>query len=128
MRARLRCNALCLGAGGAKKFILSDSGRKRFVRSDERNLVVIEPGPGQGWRVPIRGVLGIGAGVVFGGQLEKTFLGHKVVGAAGQTAASAGLLSEEKGLRHGTTRNKAGVHFGLSVAGAWGSLPAMTEY
>jgi hypothetical protein len=46
--------------------------------------------------------LGIGLGFVFGGQLKKTILSHKVIGAAGEAAAAVGLLSKIKGLRHWT--------------------------
>jgi hypothetical protein len=75
-----------------------------------RNLavIVIAPGPAQRWRFPVRGVLGIGLGFVFGGQFKKTFLGHSVVGATAQASASVGLLSKIKGLRHRTLTQQGG--------------------
>jgi len=89
---------------------LSDSGRKTAYRADALNLVVIVPSAGlaQDWRVFFRGGLGLGLGVVFAGQLAEAFLRHKVVGASRQAAASVGLLSKKKGLRHRTLTQQGG--------------------
>jgi hypothetical protein len=97
---------------------LSESGRKTAYWTDAPNLVVIFPSPGlaQGWRVSFRGILGLGLGVVFAGQLAEAFLRHEVVGAARQAAASVGLFSEKKGLRHRTLTQQGG-------SPVWGSQP-----
>jgi hypothetical protein len=108
-RVRLGCNALHLGGERAQNFILSDSGRKTVYWADAPNLVVVvPPGLAQDWRVFVRGVLRLSPGVVFARQLAEAFLRHKVVGAARQAAASVGLLSEKKGLRHRTLTQQGG--------------------
>ncbi len=112
MRARLRCNVLRLGAGGQKTLFCRRADEGRLSRQMHRNLVVAS----SSHRIrrgaePVRGVLGIGLGFVFGSQFEKTFLRHKVVGATHQAAASVCLLSEKKGLRHGPLARQGGSPF-----------------
>jgi hypothetical protein len=85
----------------------------------QRNLVVvIALAAAHGRRFLVRVVLGVGLRLVFGGQFKQTFLRHGIAGPAGEAAASVGLLSKIKRLAIGHSRNKAGVRFGLSVAGA----------
>src|SRR3954464_8799744 len=86
-----------------------------------RNLVIVifAHSPAQGWRVALRSVLDPGLGIVFASQLAEALLRHKVVGASRQAAASVGLLSEKKGLRHRALTQQGGSPVsGLSAAGA----------
>ena len=92
-----------------------------------RHLVVIAVGSGHALRrrSPVCHILRVSLRVIFIGEFKQALLSRKVVCTAGEAAASIGLFSAIERLHHRTSRDKAGVRFGLSAAGASGWLPAM---
>jgi hypothetical protein len=115
----LQCPALRRRAG-IKTLFCRIADESLLLRQVRRNLVVIviALAVAHGWRSFVRVVLGVGLRLVFGGQFEQTFLRHGIVGATGQAAASVGLLSKEKGLRHRTLTQQGGSPFSGSQSPA----------
>jgi hypothetical protein len=87
---------------------------------------MLRAGSGSGGSVVVRArlpnrpfsiFLGVSLRGVFVSERKKS-VAHTGIGRiAGKAAATLGLLAKIKGLRHGPTRNEAGVRSGLSVAG-----------